>query len=366
MAQELDSLGASAIGRRLQSCGATATAQTCGSCGDPHARVTVLAHCDVRACVLCARRKATRESARVGDAAARVAGYAHARGPATLRQREAELRQREAGRATPARDRDCERLRRHVADLRAESRGQWRWRLVTLSPAWQPSDAREYRVGALRGRIERVKAAWSRVWALIGVGGAAAAYTSIECSAGGHVHLHALVYGPWRTQKALAAVAECMVDVREAHGEAVREVAKYALKGPTPRGAWMAGASSELPHPALAAAWVVAARGRRLVEPYGLMRDALAASDAAAEGDAPQDASSIDAPRCATCGSAELELARVERTADLARACLALGADRWTLRPRMVPRGPLAHGPPMVLPPRVYLQCPTNRNGDSK
>jgi hypothetical protein len=235
--------------------------------------------------------------------------------------------------------------------------------MVTISPAWDPSDPVAYRVGGLRGRIEHVKAAWRRIWELCRAPGAAA-YVSVECSAGGHVHLPAIIYGAFRARAALARAAGCFVDVREAHGHSVREAIKYALKAPAPRGAWLAGESRETPHPALAAAWTVASRGRRLVEPFGLMRDALAAVDACegGEGEGGEPAKR-EPPRCASCGSLELDAGRPALLRDVARECLALGRARWTTAARASPRGELSTAGAMVLPPRVVISFGGDHGG---
>ena len=358
------------MARRLRLCGTMAQVRTCGGCGDPHARVEVSATCDVRACPLCARRRATRETHRIGGAAARVAGYVAARREASRLEVERELAEREAQtRRTRARDRDCGRLRGQLADLRAEARGGWRWRLVTLSPPWRPSDPREYSVASLRRRLVELRAAGGRVWELLGVGGRAGAYVRVELSAGGHVHCHALVYGPWRSQRALQRRAGLMVDVRLARGNALREVVKYALKAPSPRGAWLAGESSPVAHPALAAAWTVATKGRRLVEPFGVMRDAVHAEDAAAEdGDSAAAGERAEGPaRCATCGSQDLDEGRARPLRDVARECLQLGKARWTLRPTPHPRGDGSPLGALVLPARVVIGCgPSRPQGDGR
>lgn len=355
VAEELDALGHSRTAERLRLCGTSCEVRTCHGCGDPFASVTVLAGCDVRACVLCARTRAARESVRVAKAADRVAGYVRA-GLARAQSDVARaLAERSAqARATQARERDCAKLRRWQRELRGAGRGGWSWRMVTLSPRWSPGERASYTPAALAARLDAVRAAWARLWSEhLGCGGHAAAYLSVEVSAGGHVHLHALHYGPWVSQRALAACARMMVDVRRAKGDAVREVVKYALKGPSPRGAWMGGESARVPHPRLAAAWVVATRGRRLVEPYGVMRDALHAVDACEPDEEPEP------PRCASCGCADLTDPVRLHTADVARESREMeardprGRPRWTLRAEVDARGQLSTAAPVRLPARV-------------
>lgn len=356
VAEELSTLGHTRTAERLRACGTLCEVRACHSCGDPFARVRVLVGCDVRACVLCARVRAARETARVSAAADRIADLARVKGAGALAATERELARRGAQeRRTVARERDCARLRRVAGELRACLRGGWSWRMVTISPPWDPSQRASYSPAALAERLDAVRAAWSRVWSdHLSSGGHAAAYVSVEISAGGHVHLHALHFGAWVSQASLARSAGCMVDVRAARGDAVREVVKYALKGPSPRGAWIAGTSSETPHPRLAAAWCAATRGRRLVEPYGIFREALHTVDELDELDELDEREADE--RCASCGAADLGSAVKRLTAECARESLEIGRragkplDRWSLRAEVAARG----GPP-PLPARVSM-----------
>lgn len=353
VSRELVTLGHARTAERLRLCGTSCEVQTCHGCGDPHATVAVIAGCDVRACVLCARRRAARESARVAGAADRVAGYVWEALPRACDETARALAAREEQtRHTAARARELGRLRRVAGELRGAWRGRWAWRMITISPAWRPADRASYTPAQLAARLDEVRAAWRRLWVEhLSAGGYAAAYVSVELSAGGHVHLHALHYGPFARQDALERTARCMVDVRAARGDAVREVVKYALKAPTPRAGWMGGDSAPTTHPRLAAAWVVATRGRRLVEPYGAMRAALAAEDACGPGEEEQER---EAPRCASCGSCDLTDPARRVTAHVAREAhelaRATGRDRWTLRAEVASR---AGGP--TLPARVRI-----------
>jgi len=75
VARELVTLGHARTAERLRLCGTSCEVQTCHDCGDPHASVAIIAGCDVRACMVCQRRRAAVESKRVGGAADRVPGY---------------------------------------------------------------------------------------------------------------------------------------------------------------------------------------------------------------------------------------------------------------------------------------------------
>ena len=327
VAGELEAVGYMDVARRLRQCGTTCEVRACGACGDPRASITIRAGCDVRACVLCARRRAAVETARVGGAADRIAGYARERYTGALAAVQTELvRLTSQVRQTAAREVAERKARRAIHDLQGAHR--WTWRLITLGPRWDPTDPTEYTPDALRRRVGEVRAAFARLWnGGLDAGGLGAAYLRVELSSRGHVHAHVLVYGPYTTQSWLQTTAGMIVDVRRTYGKSrgIREAVKYALKGPSPRGAWMGGESATCPHPRLAAAWIVATRNRRLSEPYGLFREALRAEDACDPPDV-----TPTAPRCATCGSDRLSDPCIAVTATVARA----ERERWTLRPR--------------------------------
>lgn len=206
----------------------------------------------------------------------------------------------------------------------------WTWKLITIAPRWDPSDARSYSVEGLRERLDDVRARWVRCWeGGLAAEGLAAAYWRAECSIGGHVHAHILYRGPWLSPGWLAELAGCYVDVRmvrakrrdgdmsSAIKDAVREAVKYTLKSPSIlHRAWVAGAEFRTPHPELAASWVLATRRRHIVDAYGVMIDAIRAEKACkpdAEGDPDLDA-------CSSCGSIDLDEPETVRVADIARS----------------------------------------------
>lgn len=286
-------------------------------------------------------------------------------GAERARSRGPELEAR-AARAEERAERAEERRRRARFELyRAREAQRWGWRLVTISPRWAPWEAAGLTVDGLRRRCDDVLARWARCWAGgARAGGAAAATVSVELSSGGHVHAHALYFGPYLTREWWQRLAGCHVDVRaiarvpgvrddggelerlervaeregleeldkgqrEALRGALREALKYALKAPSPgQGAWIAGAARAIAHPELAARWTIAARRHQLVRHYGTMREAVEL--AGDEGSAPVDAREpLDAVApCRRCGSLELgppELVPTDRVAVL------LGAS-WSLR----------------------------------
>lgn len=363
VADELAQLGRPKQSTALRMCGAVSQVYTCSQCGDPFASVVLRRlPCDVRVCVVCARQKAQVDAERYTAAAERVPGYVAARLDVAIAVTESERAAREAQRRQTARAvLGAARARRDLYDLRAARAGRagWRWRLVTISPAWEPADAWGYGVEGLRARAADAWARWERVWDLISCP-LASALARMELSLGGHLHIHALVYGPFRRREALAARAGCIVDVRsvdtvrerDERGQmvervdlrgAVREAVKYAAKAPSPtRGAWFAGSHFATMHPALAARWTVATQSKHLTRNYGLFRDALAAVDACEPK--PQEAPACDPGRvCASCGCTTEHTPRRVATALVARA---LG-KRWSWSGR---------GGKLALPPRVSIE----------
>lgn len=377
VAAQLDVLGRADKARALRSCGETAMVWPCGSCGDPHASVAVLVGCGLRVCPYCATVTAAAARARGLRAMAALPGVMRREHAAALAAVRAETRKHAAAVAhwkdkrldalkaqrSQAVDYFTRQLAAAMGRRRAARRVEaevaavhrWRWRLVTVSPQWAPADPEALTVAGLRGRSAEAWEAWKRVWGVVGAGGHAAAVAHLECTDGGHVHVHALVFGPWRDKAELASAAGCFVDVREADDGAVAEALKYALKGPGLRSEWVAGAGRRVASPRLAAAWQVACEGAQLVRRWGPMRDAdREASTAAPSSDARADAADqLDADAapvlgrcCASCGASLAGVVpRVERTADVARA---LG-PRWTRAPSRHP----VWGTP--LPARVAL-----------
>lgn len=332
-ADALAAKGYGTLARSLLQCGTLADVRSCRACGDAAASVEVNAGCGSRACPWCARREAHERSELVAAAAERVAGYAALDARRRRPELAAELEALEAPgrRKTAKRDRRRASIRRALHALGGQGVERWGWKLVTIAPKWDPAAAWSYGVEGLRARLEDVQAKWRELWrAGLDVEGLAGAYARVENSITGHVHLHALYFGPWFSDRWAATVAGCFVDVRAVKARelaaAVKEAVKYTLKSPSPlRGAWVAGAHYRTPHPELAASWVLATRHRRTVEAYGVFRRALSAELATQP-----DGSAMEKPRaCSSCGSCELSDARKERVAELARV---LGVKGWTFR----------------------------------
>ena len=332
--EELERLGAGHVAARLRKCGSLAMVRPCASCGAKCGHATVPAGCDVRACAVCARRDA-RESVRdITRAAVRVPDLArqglrakrlellehHAAALARLADLSSGLpstlgpKRRAASVARAEKQR--REAKRDLHALRDLELGSWGWRMVTISPPRDASDATEATPRALRERVCAVWGRWRRVWREAAVRGLAASWARVELSATGHVHIHALYYGPFLPQVWLAKLAGCIVDVRglrdvpgvspdKALEGMIREAAKYALKSGSPGSkGWLAGEASSVVHPRLAAAWTVGTRNLRLRESYGLAHEATAASEVCDPPEAPApvacwqcgaDLSSVDA-----------------------------------------------------------------------
>lgn len=407
VAASLRSFGAEEMAQNLTSCGQTARVTPCrdvadGGCGDPYGRVEVRISCDARVCPWCSRRAAQERVELVTAAAMRVPDYQAAQLAATVErlqeqehqaqravahwaafaveaanraERRHSQRERERDEAKARRHRErAEKAGRRVQLARRQLAGvrelhRWGWKLVTISPLWNPADAAEYEPATMRARAEDVLRRWSKVWeAGARAGGLAAATVRTEMSAHGHIHVHVLYRGPWVPQEWWQSEAGCIVDVRAirakdargvereakraeesaaAYAErvlrgAVTEAVKYALKTPTPTSAeWMSGDRRDVAHPELAARWMLATRHMQLIRHYGVMADAIAAE---VEMQEPPEERPADS-RCASCGGElHTEASTMHPTARVARA---LGAA-WKAPPKVSPWG-------VPLPKRVQI-----------
>jgi len=130
----------------------------------------------------------------------------------------------------------------------------------------------------------------------------------------------------------------------------MREAAKYTTKSPSPlRAEWIGGdARRSVVHPATAAAWVVATRHRKLSQPYGLAREALAVVRAREKETAPEP------EVCGCCGASALSLASLVPTDLVARRLGPAWSRGW--RGRASSRFERAfRGAPELIPPRVAI-----------
>lgn len=395
VARELVTRGASREAQLLSECGMRATVRSCTDCHETIASATVTTSCDLRVCPFCARSRGAERRALLTAALMRVPGYVAARAAATVdelaalvaehtrvrdgwieRASRARARFEHGGSAVRASAaRSIERASR-LADsaelaraarrfdlerAREAQRGSWGWKLVTISPKWSPQDARAYTQAGLE---ERARDAWER-WELVrdrySAGGLAASVASIECSEAGHVHVHALMYGPWIEHTHACEVAGCHVDVRAIEGasrssakrwaltfeqskhltkeervarafehsaehalkRAIGEAVKYIAKTPTPlRDGWIAGASGRVMHPALAASWLLAMRGAKASRVYGPARDAIACEREQRAARTSTESERVE--HCRSCGSLALSEPVIEHTPAIARV---LGRD---------------------------------------
>ncbi len=382
----LERLGQRWRAQSLRTCGRTASVYPCKHCGDPLGLVVRRLHCGSRACPDCARAAAARRVRELAQAVEHVAPTVAARAPAQLvAEQRAELaaldraaywthedraHHKRAGEHAARAYRDAADARWRAGRVREAMRGAWGWKLVTIAPQWDPSDPREVSPAGLRRRGRELLDALGRVLARrYGVGGLAAWSVSAESSEGGHVHAHALSFGPWLHTEAFAReVAHELgravyVDARKARSRdgrvdarsAAREALKYALKGPSPRrSSWVTGrARGRVPAPELSAALVVGWRGLQTVRHYGTARDAQRAARAARKRTEPARLV------CATCGLAvDPQTARLVDWRAVVRALVSRG--EWQSCERGRASGPadrvrwLAMGPvPSRMPARV-------------
>ncbi len=331
-ASELDALGRYTLAGRVRECGQVAWKRGCQNCGEPYAEVTVTGSCQARCCPHCARIAATKRRERLLPALLHVPEYFYARREELHKQaqerwqkaynaqafhrekiREAQKRYAETldQKALDAIERHSkhearaeeERKRYGKQAARLDPNGTdkrkvegWNWRLITLSPRWNPRNSEELTIGRLKQRWSDVTKRWAALHKELGP--AVSAVVSVELSVGGFVHLHALVFCPEFLEKSWLQEqvgANCYVDIRAlktrrfdkldplaAFRKALKEAVKYAVKSTSPLSyAWLAGEKRRTIHPELAARWTVATHKRQLGRVYGeILRDSIACEKA--------------------------------------------------------------------------------------
>ena len=382
----------------IRQCGRQCFTSDCGACGTKNASVRISIHCNLRACPDCARRHAADRArtltAAALDAMARVAGraelviakldaqVAEARSAVEYwhKLRDNALRRASKARSSARRDRELASAKAH--DGRADaaehrrSRAQWdryragefkswRWSLVTVSPPWDPENPDDLTVAGLRARAADAWQRWDRVWSRLSSGGLAAATARLEASDHAHVHIHALVFGPFVLNETLRGAAGCIVDrpaleinnesYREALADVVREAAKYCLKaGSASRQEWITGdgGNHRSAHPVFAARWTIALHREQTIRYYGTMRaETLDEDEDEGEDKAPvDDVKQQMAPLCPCCGADALLPAVIRLTRDVARE---VGAEGWRWYGRESPPAARVAGAGERLPPRV-------------
>jgi hypothetical protein len=340
-AKELRALEDHRSAEALEACGRRAWTSGCPRCGLDPARVVVMSSCDSRICPFCGRSAAKRRTEVLTFAVRNVRRCADAAVHQVAREQRAAERDaarrvdhwaakvaaarakgRDPGRALALLEKaEDDRSRAHSWLLQAWHRNdrvptvekgrrrmEWggsalRWRFLTLTHWWDPSDPDAIKPGAMRTRVRALFRQWSRVWSeRLSVGGLAAATAKCEMSANGFIHLHVLYWGPFVVKKyveKLQAELDSLagftwVQLARDHEETLRgqadpedegdngewaaaEIAKYTAKAISPLSAdWIAGDGRPVLHPRLAAAWQVATRGVQLVRHFGTMRAAIA------------------------------------------------------------------------------------------
>lgn len=164
----------------------------------------------------------------------------------------------------------------------------YRWQLLTQSLQYD-SDRRseDMSVEGLRRRILMVSKMAKELWARGLKADGAAFLRCIEVSVKGHVHMHAMYYGPPVTRRLLEEIGKkfsrgrgCRSNVRPIKGgkNGVARATRYVAKGVKGSAAafnedYLAGdRSGTMLYPQLAARWELAAANLRLAEAYGALR----------------------------------------------------------------------------------------------
>ncbi len=232
-----------------------------------------------------------------------------------------------------------------------------RWRHLTFTTVYAPSDPAEVTREALRARVMGLVRALAAAWrAGLGQPGAGA-YWQIELGETGAVHVHLLYVGPfvakaWLEKTLHQAYNRCghtwIREVRDADA-ALGEIVKYTTKTASPLcESWITHGRLVM-HPTLVARWEVASASLRLHGYRGVLRTVKPVEMAAPEADSAEDNKSPRPTECERCGSTALE----EVTVDLleyVRHLHARGAP--ALRgSRAPPPRPSADPPPAVVAP---------------
>lgn len=388
VADELVKLGHDRLASNLRDCSSGAWCRACEDCKEPYASVVVQSSCDLRICPFCSRSRARQTvevmaralervpdyvAARAPELVAKLEALAHDRAAVAARHRASAERARRdvtnprrmrarierAERLARAAEEQAERARFDAARAREATRGGWSWKLVTITGPWDPSDPHAYTVEGLRDRVAIAWERWERVRERYSAGGLLASVAKVECSEIGHVHTHALVYGPYMVREHVIEIAGALVDLRsitdgyatadtmhepakagaqlrqakrerarnrmsfrtpsakEVLRAGLREACKYIAKVPSVlRNDWVAGRSAKVIHPALAAAWVIALRGAKAGRIYGPARDAYTCEQLQRD---PSMAPPQREEHCRACGSLSLAEPRLEWTSTVAR-----------------------------------------------
>lgn len=201
---------------------------------------------------------------------------------------------------------NSEWLQRTVDVVHAgEQRPGYAWRHITLTSEYDPFNPDDVSIEGLKRRRADLRRGFQAVWKDVlirrvefvqnktnsrvrlkvkerfeGVG----AWFATEIAGRGNVHAHVLYYGPFVPGELFRQVYEAALgrtgfvkiqrlDGREGLDKAIREVGKYVVKSPGPKGErWLKGVGKEVIHPALAARWELACLGARLSERFGVFR----------------------------------------------------------------------------------------------
>jgi hypothetical protein len=210
----------------------------------------------------------------------------------------------------------CAELEPVLASITTDASGGYRYRSITLTTRYDPTDPAELTIEAIRERVVGLRRAVSHVWAH-GLrdacnrrgkkrGGTGLVY-NIEIGMSGAVHVHCVYWGPYAPNAWLVTCAREAYDrvghvhhVAEIRGpdlsRKVREACKYGLKGISPLCERWFDEPREVMHPRLVARWEAATDGVHLHGRFGRFRQKIEESE---EVEAPKP----EEPPCPCCGS---------------------------------------------------------------
>ena len=347
--------------RAVRACGSIVVASVCPDHGPEPGTAEFTSplalHCRSRGCPACCRRESQQAIGEMESRVAQMPALLAARVAKKQRELEADLRAREAklvnqrGHDLKQATQGLKKVRRALAIIRGMK--DWRWTMLTIGVDWDPMSPEQNSVAGMQARIRGLlkvaQALWTSKKGLDRGGlGLATMMTGVEMSSLGHIHLHAMVFGPnlFPFQATLEQVAKAaypdagrieLTPMDDLKG-GVRELLKYPIKGNSVLSTtWLAGATRETTNPVASARFEIAATGIKLRRIYGLLTHASGADEPTA-GDAGDDAGDdqVEAAgdqdatregevpsRCSVCDG---PLERVSMpTSDFGRLCLRTG-----------------------------------------
>lgn len=267
----------------------------------------------------------------------------------------------------------CWRRAKEVGDFfdlafRAVDHPGYRWQMVTVTIPYEPAEAAT--VEDLRRRAHRAGKVGAFLWKAELKQDGAGMYRHVEVSKRGHVHLHALYFGPpldhvvlerlvqtsahadtvgsihvqavdyvHRPREGTKGLREVSDDPRGSQ-EGLKRAARYISKGldlggGTHEESWMADQSlAATVDPRLAARWDIATYGMKLSQRYGCLVGLDLDAEPQADEESPQEPEEDDDVVCTGCGCVGDWHTVAVRTDEYILSChakgqKALAAAKW-------------------------------------